>query len=176
MRNPIRGLRGEVRLGLLARKNSDAVRIIRKVVAERLSFLEVDALCDLVEVVLRNEETKTEGIIIDAGCALGGSAITLASTKSPERALYVYDVFGMIPSPSERDGTDAHERYRVIESGQAVGFEGRRYYGYEIDLFERVRRAFIDFGLDLVGNRIHLVKGLFQDTMRIESPVRRELS
>jgi asparagine synthase (glutamine-hydrolysing) len=129
------------------------------------------ALCDLAEVALNNERNGIEGIVVEAGCARGGSAIAIASAKAAARDFFIYDVFGMIPPPSEKDGADVHERYRVITSGEALGAGGGPYYGYENDLYERVVQAFLDCGLDIEKNNIHLVKGLYQDSMKIESAV-----
>lgn len=83
--------------------NSDAAKTIEKVRAENLSYLETAALRELAEVALDNEKKGIEGIIIEAGCALGGSGIVLATAKDKSRELLAYDVFGMIPPPSERD-------------------------------------------------------------------------
>src|SRR5205823_5477973 len=117
------------------------------------------------------EKNGSSGILIEAGCALGGSAIVIASAKSKNRPLYVYDVFGMIPPPSENDDADVQERYSVIKSGQAKGIQGNRYYGYEDNLVDRVTGNFLRHGVPVEANNVHLVKGLFQDTLRVDEPV-----
>jgi hypothetical protein len=145
--------------------------VINAVREAGLTYLSESALSDLYETTLRLEESSMEGIIVEAGCALGGSAIVLASAKSPSRPLAVYDVFGMIPPPSELDGSDVHERYRVIVSGEAEGIAGKRYYGYEENLLEQVRSSFLTFGLDPDIENIRFVRGLFEDTLHIDEPV-----
>ena len=50
----------------------------------------------------------------------------------------VYDVFGMIPPPGERDGADVHQRYATIAAGASKGIGGETYYGYRDDLLAEV--------------------------------------
>jgi asparagine synthase (glutamine-hydrolysing) len=133
--------------------------------------LEHSALNDLFDRVRTIEKNRRDGILIEAGCALGGSAIVIASAKSPSRPFYVYDVFGMIPPPSEYDDADVQNRYQVIKSGQAEGIQGNTYYGYVQDLLTTVTENFRRHGLPLQSNNIHLVRGLFQDTLRVNEPV-----
>ena len=99
---------------------------INAVMADALTYLEEAALEDLHGQVRRIEEQAVPGLLIEAGCALGGSAIVLAAAKSPLRQLNVYDVFGVIPAPSERDGQDVLDRYQVIMSGQSEGIAGQK--------------------------------------------------
>jgi asparagine synthase (glutamine-hydrolysing) len=136
-----------------------------------LTYLGDDALCDLYEHVVRIERNAGAGILIEAGCARGGSAIVLAAAKRKARPLHVYDVFGMIPPPSDKDGADVHARYGVIASGQSKGVGGAKYYGYEADLFSVVSESFRRHGIVPAEHTVRLVKGLFQDTMHIGEPV-----
>ena len=145
--------------------------IINAVMADALTYLEEAALEDLHGQVRRIEEQAVPGLLIEAGCALGGSAIVLAAAKSPLRQLNVYDVFGVIPAPSERDGQDVLDRYQVIMSGQSEGIAGQKYYGYEENLFDKVTQSFAHHGFPIAANNVHLIKGLFQDTLQIQEPV-----
>ena len=145
--------------------------IVNAVMADALTYLEEAALEDLHGQVRRIEEQAIPGLIIEAGCALGGSAIVLASAKSQLRQLNVYDVFGVIPAPSERDGQDVLDRYQVIISGKSEGIAGQKYYGYEENLFDKVTRSFAHHGLPIEANNVRLIKGLFQDTLHINEPV-----
>ena len=52
----------------------------------------------------------------------------------------VYDVFGMIPPPGEKDGADVHQRYATIAGGASKGIGGETYYGYRDDLLGRGHR------------------------------------
>ena len=145
--------------------------IITAVRKRRLTYLDEEALYDLHCLVSDIERGGRAGVLIEAGCALGGSAIVIAAAKSPERPFYVHDVFGMIPSPTERDGADAHERYAVIASGDSKGINGARYYGYEEGLYEKVQNHFRELGLPTQEHGVSLVQGLFQDTLVIHEPV-----
>jgi len=102
------------------------------------------------------ERRGVPGAYVEAGVALGGSAILLASLMGQGRRFHGYDVFEQIPPPSERDGADAHERYRVIEEGKSKGIGGDAYYGYLDDLYGRVVRSFTDRGLVVDGETISL--------------------
>jgi Macrocin-O-methyltransferase (TylF) len=145
--------------------------IITAVQADHLTYLEEEALRDLHEGVAEIERRGLDGALVEAGCALGGSAIVIATAKSPRRPFYVYDVFGMIPPPSDQDGADVHERYRVIRSGGSEGIGGHKYYGYESDLLGQVIGNFRRHGVPPESTNTHFVKGLFQEAMRIDWPV-----
>ena len=146
-------------------------RLVRQVRKRRLTYLGYDALSDLERTVRRLDAEGVPGIIVEAGCALGGSTVVLGVTKHPDRPLRAYDVFGMIPPPSDADGADIHARYQTIVRGESIGIGGDRYYGYSDDLRDKVANTLRSFGLDLEARRIELVQGLFQDTVRIDGPV-----
>lgn len=139
--------------------------------AQRLTYLSRDALAGLSTAVKEIEGLHIPGDIIETGSALGGSAVILALSKAKERKLEIYDVFGMIPEPSENDGSDVHQRYDVIKKGEAVGIQGDEYYGYKDDLVETVTQNIESFGPKLKEDNIKLVKGLFEDTLMPESEV-----
>ena len=81
-----------------------AVAAIESVLRTDLTYLDRDALLDLHESVARIEKDEVPGILLEAGTARGGSALVIAAAKSSARPLYLYDTFGLIPPPSERDG------------------------------------------------------------------------
>ncbi len=164
-------LRGRLEMRQLSQERPRIVSTIHQVNERHLTYLGYDALVDLAKVAIRNEERGIEGLIIEAGCALGGSAIVLASAKNPRREQIVYDSFGMIPEPSAMDGQDVHKRYGVIRSGSSRGIGGERYYGYQDDLYEKVSQSFAALGFETEANNVTLVKGLFEDTLAVESPV-----
>ena len=146
-------------------------RLVRQVRKRRLTYLDYDALSDLERTVRRLDAEGVPGIIVEAGCALGGSTVVLGMTKHPDRPLCAYDVFGMIPPPSDANGADIHARYETIVRGESKGIGGDRYYGYEENLRDKVANTLRSFGLDLEARRIELVQGLFQDTLHIDGPV-----
>lgn len=137
----------------------------------RLTYLSNPRLASLVSICQRVDRHNVEGVILEAGCALGGSAILFCSAKQPERALEVYDVFGMIPPPSDKDGPDVHKRYETISQGKATGIDGKPYYGYEENLRDKVEQSFIDLGFPLKETNVTLVEGLVQDTIPKTGPV-----
>ncbi len=143
--------------------------LARRVRAERLTYLSPARLLHMEECLQRLRTEHIPGDLLEAGVALGGSAIVLASrlddTPGIRRRFRGYDVFGMIPAPSDRDGADAHGRYAVISGGQSTGIAGDDYYGYQTDLERRVVANFERHSLAVDGDRIRLVAGLFQDTL-----------
>ncbi|WP_445638315.1 Macrocin O-methyltransferase [Nostoc sp. DSM 114161] len=145
--------------------------IVNLVSANKLSYLSKDALNDLFECVTEIEKKGLNGILIEPGCALGGSAIVIATAKSKCRPLFVYDIFDMIPPPTEKDEADIHKRYEVIKSGQSEGIGGDIYYGYQKNLLDKVVENFRTYNVPVEENNVHLVKGLFEDVLRVEEPV-----
>jgi O-methyltransferase len=145
--------------------------VARRALAERLTYLSVEKLRSLEECARAIDRERVPGDVVEAGVALGGSSIVLASTLSPERRFHGYDLFGQIPPPSERDDERSHERYAVIASGASNGLGEDDYYGYLPDLYERVVAAFERFGLGVDQERVALHRGLFQDTLFPARPV-----
>lgn len=139
--------------------------------AQNLTYLSVRKLAALAETIQHIEERQLPGLFVEAGCALGGSAILIAQVKRPERPFRVYDVFGMIPAPTAQDGADVQQRYAEIVQGESKGLGGERYYGYEADLYQRVQENLRRFGVDPARDHLSLIKGLLQETMAIEQPV-----
>lgn len=159
----------------LLRKGSAAPQavtpIISSVRADNLTYLDDAALNDLYQQIGRIESEGVAGCLIEAGCALGGSAIVMAAAKSASREFFVYDVFGMIPPPSEMDDEDVHRRFDVIVSGGSEGIDGDKYYGYETNLYDTVTGNFSRHGFPVERNNVRLVKGLFEDTINMNGPV-----
>jgi hypothetical protein len=99
-----------VRLQLYFLRNSKTAKTIKAVTEQGLTYLTVNGLISLAETVKQLEKQNVPGALIEAGCASGGSAITIASAKSKQRPFFVYDVFGVIPPPSDRDGEDVKKK------------------------------------------------------------------
>ena len=125
-------------------------------------------LCDSISEI---ERRHIPGLMLEAGCALGGSAIVIALAKQSQRPLNLYDVFDKIPPPSVEDGIDVRTRFEEIESGKAQGISGDPYYGYLTQLDQVVTDNLARFGVYLESAHVQLVKGLYQDTMHIDQPV-----
>lgn len=152
-------------------KKKTVPEIVKSVRNDKITYLDEDALKEIYYTVEKIETEGIEGDLIEAGCALGGSAIVIAAAKKPLRNFYVYDVFGMIPPPSVHDEVDVHDRYEVIKSGSSEGISGEKYYGYECNLYDKVVENFSKNGIITKDNNIYLVKGLFEETMNINKSV-----
>ena len=139
--------------------------------AERLTYLSPSQLRSLVCCVVETERQSRPGLIIEAGTALGGSAIAMAAAKDPARPMVVFDAFGMIPPPSDRDTEREINRYRDIVDGKSRGLGGETYYGYRGDLLGEVAASFERFGIPVDQTQVRLVKGLFEDTIDLDEPV-----
>ena len=158
-------------LGRFAIKQPQLARLIRQVRSQHLTYLDTAALIDLAHAVHQIEQHQTPGILIEAGCALGGSALVIAAAKTPSRSFWLYDVFGMIPPPSIHDSIDVHQRYEEIVSGCSAGLGSELYYGYQENLYAKVLATFTTFGYPVDTNAIHLIKGLYEDTLSVNQPV-----
>jgi len=168
---PAFGAGGALLLARRALTDPRGALLATRVLQLRLTYLDAPALLELRECALAADRENRPGTFIEAGCALGGSAIVLAASKAVNRHLLVHDVFSMIPPPSDRDGTDATERYEAIIAGNARGIEDDAYYGYKPNLLDTVRDNFHAFGIDLAASRVQLIEGLFQDTLVPPGPV-----
>ena len=144
-------------------------RSVANVRAANLTYLDRRALIDLA--TLARQVGNTGGVIVEAGSALGGSAIVLAAAKDPRTPLRLYDVFGTIPPPTDADGEAAARRFEEISAGRSAGIGGDVYYGYRDDLVDEVRAEFCRAGLDPDGNEVSFHPGLFDDTLDVREPV-----
>ena len=77
----------------------------------------------------------------------------------------------MIPPPTDEDGKDVKDRYSDIRQGRSKGLGGNKYYGYEDNLYEIVQSNLQEFGIDQVQKNVSLIKGLVQDTMKVDQPI-----
>ena len=145
--------------------------IAMRVMRDHLSFLGERALAELHEEVRIADATGRPGILVEAGCALGGSALVMADAKARPRELRIHDVFGFPPPPCERDGPDVHERWAEIASGNSPGIAGDVYYGYQPDLLAKVVATFRRYGFQPAEQRIEFVEGMLQDRLRLSEPV-----
>jgi len=140
-------------------------RTLTRIRRDRLTFLGKAALVELYETVRQVEQAQLPGVLVEMGCALGGSALAIAQAKTQTRSLFLFDVFDMIPPPSPRDGADAHARYAEITAGRADGIEGKEYYGYQTDLLDRVIETFHGYGFAPKPHQIHFVQGTYETTL-----------
>ena len=142
----------------------DTIAAVRR---EHLTYLKQESLRELAAMVI----DAVPGLVVEAGTALGGSAIVMAAAKDRERPMKVYDVFGTIPPPGEHDGPDVHRRYATIAAGDARGVGGETYYGYREDLYREVADSFGRHGVPADAYNVELIQGLFEDTIELDEPV-----
>ncbi len=147
---------------LIRTVNKDIDRIKKK----RLTYLDEQAMLDLKNCIKGLEKNAVPGILMEMGCALGGSGILITSNKSKERKFKIYDVFGMIPPPGEKDDKAIHDRYEEIKSGKAKGLGQDEYYGYKEDLIGKVSQSFTEMGVPAKENNVEFVQGLYEETLQ----------
>jgi len=149
-------------------------------VAESIQFLRASALTycgrpgklEVVhEAAKRVEDARVPGIFLEAGVAMGGSAIVIAKTKARERELRLYDVFEMLPPPSANDDAKSHAVYQEFVAGKAASPVDRNYVSHASDLLAFTRENMAKLGVDPQAENIKFVKGLYEQTLKIEEPV-----
>jgi Macrocin-O-methyltransferase (TylF) len=148
-----------------------AEQLIAQIRERRLTYCGPPKLENVCETIERLTARNVKGCFVEAGCALGGSAILIGSLKPAAAPLYVFDVFGMIPSPTDNDGPECHVRYSEIKEGRSAGIQGDTYYGYTPNLRQVVEQNLHSFGLDLAAKQIRLIEGLFEETLHVTEPI-----
>lgn len=145
--------------------------VLVRIKTDDLTYLAVKDLFKLYEAAKSIEKAGIPGLFIEAGCALGGSAIAIGKAKNRHRPFQVYDAFGMIPPPSDKDDADVHARYQEIKDGRSRGIGGKLYYGYTENLEAIVSANLIRHGVPPEQHNIQLIKGYFEDTLTVNEPV-----
>lgn len=128
----------------------------------------IAALCDSVTYTV---ERDVPGALVECGVWRGGSmmaaAITLVELGVTDRDLYLFDTFGGMPKPTEADvdspydGYDLHKRWRRKRRDDA-----QSQWNYVTTDAVRARIESSGYPVD----RIHLVKGLVEDTIPDHAP------
>jgi len=145
--------------------------LIARIKSNNLTYLSDERLSSILMTCKSIEEANIPGDFIETGCALGGSSILIAKTKQSSRSFFVYDVFGMIPAPSQEDDKAVHDRYKVIVEGKSKGIGEDKYYGYQENLYDVVQSNLKNFGIRCEEQHVSLIKGLVQDTLSVEKPI-----
>jgi len=156
----------------LRAKKPQVLKTIARVLNEKLTFLSERQLIELAGETALLAERGIPGAVLEAGCALGGSAIVLAAAKEPERPLYLYDMFGMIPIPGLFDGWRAWKFTILNRMGLRKGHGGDKYYGYEKDLLGKVMESFRSHGFAPEQVHITAIKGRHEKTLAAAPPSR----
>lgn len=156
---------------LMSKLTPEERKLIEQIRKKKLTYLPKRKLTSLIYTCNEIKASNLSGIFIEAGCALGGSSILISKLKDPNSPFYIYDVFGMIPPPTQEDTQEVHKRYRTILEGKSSGIGGDKYYGYEENLYDVVLSNLRDFEINCQKESVTLIKGLVQDTMKINQPV-----
>ncbi len=145
-------------------------QISRNIKQKNLTYLSCEKIINIEECLQDLKQNSVSGICLEAGIALGGSAIIIASLMPENANFHGYDVFEMIPPPSDQDDEKSKARYEIIKNGESKGINGKDiYYGYIENLYEQVVKNFESLGLKVDGKKISLHKGLFENTMYFTS-------
>ena len=149
-------------------------------VSETIHFLRSNALTycgrpgklEVVHEAVKTVESQgIPGIMVEAGVAMGGSAIVIAKTKAPERELRLFDVFEMLPPPAANDDPKSHEVYRNFVEGNVTAPVDRNYVAHATDLLMFTRENMRRTGVDPEALNIRFVKGLYEETLHVKEPV-----
>ena len=115
---------------------------------------------------------KVPGIYLEAGVALGGSAIVIASAKPLDSHLKLYDVFDLLPAPGKKDEPRAHVVYQQFLDGQRTAPIDRNYMaGVAAGMKGTVQRNLEDHGISLAEDHVELIAGDFKDTLFVDEPI-----
>ena len=149
----------------LAYEVAAASSTARSVRRDRLTYLGPEKMHRLEGSLRAALRGGVPGDVLEFGVALGGSGIVLSKHALRHgRSFHGFDVFGMIPPPTDNDDEGVKRRYEVIASGQSEGIAGDIYYGYRDDLLGDVKNAFACYGIAVDGRSVQLHKGLFEET------------
>jgi hypothetical protein len=125
----------------------------------------------LLEALMFCRRNIPEGLYIEAGVAMGGSAMLIAIAKPAQATLRLYDVFDLLPAPGSEDGAKAQTVYKQFRMGRMRDPTSVNYQNAASDLLAVVKRNMTDFGMDLAASRIEFFPGLFEDTLHVSEPI-----
>jgi len=125
----------------------------------------------LIAAVQRIEKQRIPGILVEAGVAMGGSAIVMAMTKARTRPLHLYDVFELLPPPGDKDDDQSQATYEAFRKGEVTGLTNLNYIKHSNDLMDFVIENMNRFQITSEREHIFFHKGIFQDTLIIDKTV-----
>jgi O-methyltransferase len=126
-----------------------AARLWRQLREEGFTLIESRRARALNRLAQRCERAGIPGALVDCGCYNGGSSVMM-STGAPTREVWAFDSFEGLPEASDRDPDRARGWAGVLKASE-----------------DRVREAFERFASP---ERLHVVKGWFQDTFPSTAP------
>jgi hypothetical protein len=125
----------------------------------------VDSFFSLYQMVNYVVKYRIPGDFVECGCYAGGmsllAALTFLKHGDTSRHFYLFDTFEGMPAPTAEDGAEAGHAYAAnTQNGQAWA---------KMDI-EAVRSVMSLSGYP--AERIHLIKGMVEDTIPQKSPKR----
>ena len=123
------------------------------------------------QAVKKVEADGIPGIMLEAGVAMGGSAIVIAKTKAAARELRLFDVFEMLPPPSANDDARSQEVYKNFVAGNVTTMVDRNYVDHARDLMVFTRENMQRTGVDPEALNVKFVKGLYEETLHVAEPI-----
>jgi hypothetical protein len=152
-----------MRLGLI---NPALMLLAWDLKRKKKTFLSYMTLLSLAQsyFIVKRRRPEEAPRFAEFGVGRGGSAIFMAWLANRYGGrLTLYDLFGRIPAPSEKDGQRAQERYRVI-----LEEEPETYYGNIPNLLDLIQLEITQV-IDL--ERVTFVQGKYEDTLQnLEQP------
>jgi hypothetical protein len=152
-----------VRLGLISPR---LMRLAWELKREKKTFLSYITLLSLARsyFTVKSRHPQEHLRIAEFGVGRGGSAIFMGWLANRfGGTLSLYDLFGQIPAPSEKDGQRAQVRYRVI-----LEEEAESYYGNIPNLLELIQAEMARV-IDL--EQVTFIQGRYEDTLQdLEDP------
>jgi asparagine synthase (glutamine-hydrolysing) len=149
--------------------------LAKSVKRDQLTYLSPQKMLRIERALRGLAGAEVPGEFLEFGLALGGSGILIADEARKQKRNFIgFDVFAMIPAPtSAKDDEKSRARYQTIAAGKSKGIDGDDYYGYRTDLYGDVVRAFEAHGLPVDGEKVTLMKGLFEETwpLRKAAPI-----
>ena len=127
------------------------LRLLGSVRKRYYSFLSYSRLSKIYDMALLVEEEAIHGDFVECGVCRGGSAGVLSkiAERNSTRHVWLFDSWEGLPQPTEID----------VDFAGTSGYKGQAYSP------EQTAREFLFEKLALDEQRIHLVKGWFQDTL-----------
>lgn len=111
------------------------------------------------------------GRYMEAGVAMGGSALVIAAMKPKGASLDLYDVFEILPPPTEQDGEKSRIIYDKFINGGVTDLTSTNYIGASENLLAFVKTIFEKMGIDPGDYNINFVKGLFEETLKVRDTI-----
>ena len=136
-----------------------------------LTYLSPRKLRTLERCVDLIETHKVPGDIVEAGVALGGSAILLSTRAHRQTVSRLRRVRDDPAAWREGSARRARALRATIREGRSKGIGSDVYYGYRDDLFEHASRVLAEFGGPGRRSGVQLKRGLFEDTLHPTGPV-----